>query len=73
MWLWPYLNSREVPWEWNWDNTSKKCPHQNKAFKQYWWKRIACELHQTNTELVLQRAAAAHRATDELKKTEAYL
>ena len=26
------------------------------------WKRIACELHQTNTKLALQRAAAARRA-----------
>ena len=28
----------------------------------YWWKRIACELHQTNAKLALQRAAAARRA-----------
>ena len=44
-------------------NAAKELTEQNpQAFKQYWWKRIACELHQTNAKLALQRAAAARRA-----------
>jgi hypothetical protein len=44
-------------------NAAKELTEQNpQAFKQYWWKRIACELHQTSTKLALQRAAAARRA-----------
>jgi hypothetical protein len=44
-------------------NAAKELTEQNpQAFKQYWWKRIACELHETNAKLALSRAAAAHRA-----------
>jgi hypothetical protein len=32
------------------------------AFKQYWWKRIACELHKMTAKLAPSRAAAARRA-----------
>jgi hypothetical protein len=44
-------------------NAAKELTEQNpQAFKQHWLKRIACELHQTNTKFALQRAAAARRA-----------
>ena len=44
-------------------NAAKELTEQNpQAFKQYWWKRIACELHKTNAKLALSRAAAASRA-----------
>jgi hypothetical protein len=44
-------------------NAAKELADQNpQAFKQCWWKRIACELHQTTVKLSLQRAAAARRA-----------
>ena len=44
-------------------NASKDLTEQNpQAFKQYWWKRIACELHKTNAKLALQRAASARRS-----------
>ena len=36
-------------------NASKDLTEQNpQAFKQYWWKRIACELHKMNAKLALQ-------------------
>jgi hypothetical protein len=42
---------------------AKESTEQNpQAFKQYWWKRIACELHKTNAKLAPSRAAAARRA-----------
>jgi hypothetical protein len=44
-------------------NAAKELTEQNpQAFKQHWWKRIACEFYQTNVKLALQRAAAARRA-----------
>jgi len=44
-------------------NAAKELTEQNpQAFKQCWWKRIACELHKTNAKLALSRAAAARRA-----------
>jgi hypothetical protein len=44
-------------------NAAKELTELNpQAPKQCWWKRVACELHQTNEKLVLQRAAAARRA-----------
>ena len=48
-------------------NAAKELTEQNpQAFKQYWWKRIACELHKTNAKLALSRAAAARRALSRL-------
>jgi hypothetical protein len=44
-------------------NAATELTEQNpQAFKQCWWKCIACELHQTNVKLALQGAAAARRA-----------
>ena len=44
-------------------NASKDLTEQNpQAFKQYWWKRIACELHKMNAKLALKRAASARRS-----------
>ena len=44
-------------------NASKDLTEQNpQAFKQHWWKRIACELHKANAKLALQRAASARRS-----------
>ena len=44
-------------------NAAKELTEQNpQAFKQHWWKRIACELHKTNAKLALSRAASARRA-----------
>jgi hypothetical protein len=44
-------------------SVGKELTEQNsRAFKQHWWKRVVCELHQTNAKLALQRAAAACRA-----------
>jgi hypothetical protein len=51
-------------------NAAKNLTRQNlPSFKQYWSKRTACELHQFNTKLCLQRAASLRRSLRRLPAT----
>ena len=51
-------------------NAAKNLTGQNlSSFKHYWSKRIACEIHQFNAKLCLQRAASLRRSLRRLPAT----
>ena len=51
-------------------NAAKNLTGQNlPSFKHYWSKRIACEIHQLNAKLGLQRAASLRRSLMRLSST----
>ena len=51
-------------------NAAKNLTGQNlSSFKHYWSKRIACELHQFNAKLCLQRASSLRRSFMRLPST----